>query len=219
MESGPPTIRVTGVTGELAARIEAAGHEALAQLGEAGPGSPVMICVDGLPGGDFSWYGFEPAGDDGRTFALYCSREAFLEAEPLTSALSTGPEIWEQRPAPRFEGDSASRPFAADSAARFLHHHFLFAGDLLGRRVNMATIPPGRGEAFQAGWSVTVDGRLARWGLPGFSLFWRRGIFSRLFAGSAILLPDHWRVFQSLWDGEINTQEAVLKVIRRLPRL
>ena len=95
----------------------------------------------------------------------------------------------------------------------------MLAQDLVRDSVSLSSIPVGQIEAFEAAWEVGVDGRLARAGLPGFSLAERRGIFSSLFSSAGVLMPDHWQIFQSLWDGGLTSGRDVLAVIRQLPRL
>ena len=66
---------------------------------------------------------------------------------------------------------------------------------------------------------ATVDGRLERSALPGYDQARRRGRFSRLFSSAGILMPGHWQIFQSLWDGGLAGAGEVLAAVRQLPRL
>jgi hypothetical protein len=90
----------------------------------------------------------------------------------------------------------------------------LTRGEVVGRN-----LPATLAEAFSEAWAVGVDGRLVRRGLPGFPLAERRASFARVFSPGGILLPDHWQVFQSLWDGAISNQKDVVGVLKWLPRL
>ncbi len=214
-------VRVAGVADPLAGSIAEAAGRALAAVGRNLPIPRVMICVDDLAGiEEIPWYGnLDPEEPDREALVLYCSLDVFLEPLPRSETLVGGMEIWEQAPLPKVEGVDLQTRFSVPAADRFLHHHFVFADDWFNGAVDAARIPRAAQAAFQAAWSVTVDGRLARLGLPGYPLVSRRGMFSRLFAGSGILLPDHWRIFRSLWDGDISTQDEVLEAVQRLPRL
>ncbi len=214
-------VRVTGVADPLAGLIAEAAGRALAAVGRDLRTPGVMICVDDLPGAEeIPWYGsLDPDAPHKKSLVLYCSREAFLEPVPSATILGGGLEIWERSPLPPPDEDDPDSRFSISAADRFLHHHFVFAADVLDRTVDMSLIPRPVQAAFQAAWSVTVDGRLERSRLPGYSLPLRRGMFSRLFAGSGILLPDHWKIFRSLWDGDLATQDDVLAAVRRLPLL
>ncbi len=210
-----------GVAEPLATLITEAARLALRSLGDEAPARRVIICVDDLPGTEeLPWYGDRDPDFPGRpTLVLYCGLDAFLEPAPRRTTLSGAPAIWEPF-YPSCGGETGlDERFSPGATERFLHHHLLFAADLLACRVETALVPRSEQPAFQAAWAVTVDGRLARGGLPGYSLQERRGLFSRLFAGSGILLPDHWRIFRALWDGGIVAQAEVLAAVRRLPRL
>ena len=56
-----------------------------------------------------------------------------------------------------------------------------------------------------------------QFGQAGYPLTERRGHFSRLFSTVGVLLPDHWQIFQSLWDGGLPGWREVLAVTDRLP--
>jgi len=109
--------------------------------------------------------------------------------------------------------------FSLERTDFFLNHHFLTVADLCGDSLTGDEIPVHLAEAFDAAWAVSVDGRLERLHLPGYPMAERRGHFSRLFSSAGILLPEHWHIFQSLWDGAVAGQTAILGVTRLLPRL
>lgn len=219
MSGGPGLIKVLGTTGEFATAISDLGNRALHELGDAGPRCGLTLRLDNFPEMELPWYGFEPEVGGGQAFVIYCSSSDFQQPGPLTTTLSTKPEIWERPEGGSSVGADNSSQFSLPDAEKFLFHHLLFAGDILNNNMALALIPAGRHEAFQAAWSVVVDGRLAKSGLPGYSLVQRRGRFSRLFSGSGIMLPGHWDIFQALWDGGISDQDAVLGAIGRLPHL
>lgn len=178
----------------------------------------VVLRLDDLPGGEEAWYGREEI--DGRPhLVLFCHPEILVKRVRGSARGGLTREIWEQAPAPShaefFDPESTS-PERVDA---FLHHHLTTAGDVLAGRVVGDDIPLAMAEAFTACWAVTVDGRLERAGLPGFDLGERRRRFSRLFSAAGILMPDHWQIFQALWDGALSAQKDVLAVIRQLPRL
>jgi hypothetical protein len=195
-------------------------ENAAADLGLAEVFSGARLCLDDLPGSGDAWYRLRPAAGPGElpVLVLFCHEDCFGPAPRPGGPVEPPPPVWEQVPAP----DPASQdpvPFDGVRAAAFLHHHFLVArdlgrGDIVGRH-----LPPVLSEAFTEAWAVTVDGRLEREGLPCFCLAERRGRFARVFSPAGILLPDHWQVFQSLWDGALKTQQEVLDAVRRLPGL
>ena len=178
----------------------------------------VHLCLDDLPGGDGAWYQREE-GPEGVVLRLYCHPDDLARRHPggQTSLLTR--EVWEQAPAPRDEDlfDPGSTDLSRADA--FLHHHLLTVTDIFEGRVDHRDLSLAVAEAFTAVWAVGVDGRLERAGWPGYGLQERRGRFSRLFSAAGILLPDHWQIFQAVWDGALATQKDILTVVRQLPRL
>lgn len=179
----------------------------------------VDICCDDLPDGDDGWLRLEPGeGADRRPrLTIYCSPLAFCERG--RGAVEPAAEAWELRPAPRAEDLDLPHRFSPAETNAFLHHQLALAGDLLHGRLLPDLIPAGAAEAFAAAWDVVLDGRLERAGLPGYDQAWRRGRFSRLFSCAGVLMPGHWQIFQSLWDGGIAGAGEVLAAVRQLPRL
>ena len=183
--------------------------------------SGIRIYGDDLPGNDDAWYRLEAGGGPNQlpVLSLFCHGNCFnLSAQPK-NAVRPFPEIWEQSPAPDDDSSGALGEFSAEQAAVFLHHHLLTARDVVRGDVVGRNLPAKWAEAFAEAWAVYVDGRLARRGLPGYPLAERRGRFARVFSLAGILLPDHWQVFESLWDGALADQRDVLDVVKRLPGL
>lgn len=183
--------------------------------------SAVRISADDLPGDDECWYGLlpGPVGDTRPVLVLSCHLDAFCRHRPLQTTVRPPQAVWEQAAAPRHETLPTAAEYSADRAAIFLHHHLQTVADLRRGGLKGVEVPPHLSEAFAAAWSVVVDGRLGRLHLPGYPIPERRGRFSRLFSPAGILLPEHWQIFQSLWDGALDGPSAVLAVVRLLPRL
>ena len=158
----------------------------------------------------------------GRELSVVLVAPAVLMAvthRPLKSTVYPPQEIWKQVPAPVAEPFLDPAEFSPERTDVFLHHHLLTVADLWGGKVAVHDVPDHLAEAFGAAWAVAVDGRLNRLQLPGYPMPERRSRFSRLFSVAGILLPDHWQIFQALWDGGLVDQRAILGVARQLPRL
>lgn len=200
-------------------------EELLPQVGTAlelaGNFRQITIFADDSPREESCWLRVVPAGpsDDSRqALELHFSARSLGRDRPLEGQASTS-DAWANREG-AWQGDSFDpRDFSPERANVFLHHNLLLARDLVRGEISPGSIPTGQVEAFEAAWKVVVDGRLARAGLPGYSLAHRRGMFSRLFSSAGVLMPDHWQIFQSLWDGGLSTGRDVQAVIRQLPRL
>jgi len=193
------------VLGAAARALELAEH-----VGE------IVLCVDDLPADDVGWLRLDPVTGRSRPrLTLYCGRLVLANGAGALAA-AVEPYAWE---APVVA--PVARTAAADAAASaaFLHHQLLLAHDLLTRRLLPADIPAALAETFAAAWDVVLDGRLARLGLPGYALEARRAQFSRLLSSASVLMPHHWQIFQSLWDGGLAGQAEVLAAVRQLPRL
>lgn len=218
-----PSLRVkcVGMTPDLSEGlvplVDSAGR--VLDLGENF--SEIRIYGDDLPGDDDAWYRLEaPTGpDELPVLSLFCHGDCFNPSARPLDAVRPSPAIWEQSPAPHEDSSGAPMDFSPERAAMFLHHHLLTAKDVVCGEVVGQNLPAKWAEAFAEAWSVNVDGRLARRGLPGYPLAERRGRFARIFSLAGILLPDHWQVFESLWDGALPSQRDVLEVVKRLPGL
>lgn len=198
----------------VAPRLETAAEA----LGLARFVSGIHLCLDDLPGAGTAWMGRED-GPEGMLLRLYCHPDDLARRRPGAEAGFPTREVWEQAPAPREEDLFDPEGSDLSRADAFLHHQLMTATDILEGRVASRDIPLAVAEAFTAAWAVGVDGRLERAGLPGFGLQDRRAKFSRLFSAAGILMPDHWHIFQALWDGALPAQKDVLTVVRQLPRL
>lgn len=178
----------------------------------------VVLCVDDLPGRGAGWLRLDSAPGERRLLTVYCSRDA-LRREPTGNAEDCARQDWELRPAPRENEAWSPADFDDETAAAFFHHQCALASDLLRGDLAPDQVPARRAEAFSAAWDVAIDGRLARRGLPAIDMAVRRARFSCLFSSASVLLPEHWQIFQSLWDGGLVDQAEVLGAVRRLPRL
>lgn len=213
-----PVLTCTGLPDDWSAGMVARLEGAAAALELGDRFGEIEVCADDLAGHDTAWLHFAPGAAEGLLrLTLYCPPGVFAGAAPGPPGLFPTREIWEQAPAPAVA--EATGEFSGIEADRFLHHQCLLALDLAGGRLIPAQVPTTLTEAFLAAWSVTIDGRLARNGLPGYDLAFRRAGFSRLFSGAGVLLPDHWGIFQALWDGGVSAFPDVLSASRRLPRL
>ncbi|MBU8870544.1 MAG: hypothetical protein KOO60_06740 [Gemmatimonadales bacterium] len=182
----------------------------------------IEICADDFSGQDGAWFSFhsQVEGNNSRVGAiLYCSSDVFCKSRFASPGLMPGVEIWEQLPVQALEPGLIPGEFSGQEADSFLYHNLILAQDLVLESLNMTAIPNSMAQAFAMAWSVTIDGRLSRLGLPGYSLLHRRGRFSRLFSSVGVLLPGHWDIFQSLWDGALTASAEVLSASRQLPRL
>ena len=183
--------------------------------------SGIRICADDLPGEEGPWYRLEHgSGPDEKPFlVLFCQEKCFGPHDRASTSVYPPREVWEQSPLLAAVGAADQARFSSDRAAIFLHHHLLTARDLARGVVVGRNLPATLTVAFTEAWAVGVDGRLTRQSLPGFPLAERRASFARVFSPAGILLPDHWQVFQSLWDGTISDQKGVLDVLKWLPGL
>ena len=229
-----PRVTCEGLDAALADLVADRARAALAALGMGDDLALLVVCADDLAagsgggqgtgpagGGDEAWFG-RVAGhrDPGRAVTLYCSPAAFLAARPGDGPAGPPAAVWERargpgaEPAPPTAGD-----FARGRADVFLHHHLLTLRDLLRRELAPGLVPASLAASFAAAWAIAVDGRLHRAGLPGHPQDHCRRRFSRAFSQAGILMPEHWLVFQELWDGQAAQQRDVLRQVRRLPRL
>lgn len=160
------------------------------------------------------------ASTDPRPFLeLFCSHRSFAKPEPVKGTVYPSQEVWESQDE-LLHGAAVDRgEFSSAQTEKFLFHNLLLAQDLVRRVITPASLPLGQVEAFEAAWEVVVDGRLSRKGLPGYALADRRSQFSKLFSSAGVLMPDHWQIFQSLWDGGLATGKEVVAILRQLPRL
>ncbi len=194
---------------------------ALAALGLDREFGTVGLSVDDLPGDADVWYRLLPgtAEAPGPRLAITCHGDVFCRHQPFKGTGYPPQAVWDQGRAPRSEDVPDLAGFSADRTDVFLHHHLLTVADIRCGDLAGDDLPARLGEAFTAAWAVAVDGRLERLHLPGYPISERRGRFDRLFGTAGILLPDHWQIFQALWDGGLAGQRSILGAVRRLPGL
>lgn len=211
-----------GMGGEICTHVRPCLESAAGSLDMAADFISFEIIADDLPGAEEPWLRLEPSNDLVETRVkgiLFCSESCFCATRKATSTVFPPVEIWDQAPAPKEHKLFDASCFSQSHTEIFLHHELLLARDIVRGEVLPGEIPTSRVEAFSACWAVVIDGRLARMGLPGYSLAHRRSSFSRLFACSGVLLPSHWQIFQSLWDGGVDNWKDVLASNRHLPSL
>lgn len=214
---GVPPVRCTACGEVLARELPPLLRDALAALELAASVGGVTVCADDLPEDGDGWLDLVPATGGGLPrLVLYCAPWAF--GDPRRAPRSEA-AVWERRPAPAEEPPLGEGDFDRTEAAAFVHHHLLLAADVLAGRLIPDLVPGSLAEAFGESWAATIDGRLARRGLPGYTQARRRARFSRLFSAAGVLMPGHWQIFQSLWDGALQGQGEVLAAVRQLPRL
>jgi len=204
-----PVLRPLAET--AAARLDLGRHLASLTLWLDDLAADERIWVAVVPGGPVV-AGALPA------MALWFHPDHFLRDHAAGAAEGRGLLPWELRDAPPAEScDPAD--FSARKAERILYHQFLMLRDLRDGTVAPAAVPPAGAEAFQEAWAVTLDGRLKRAMLPGYSLAERRRRFFRVFSAGGILLPQHWQIFHALWEWEAPEQGRLLELLARLPAL
>jgi hypothetical protein len=185
--------------------------------------SRLELCLDDLAADERIWLTFGRAGGGaeraaGRRVTLYLHPAHLLKDRPPVTLLPGA--VWEMHEGEA--GETVGDPIAELSRPkleRFLYHQLLALRDLCDGTVGPAALPRPLTHAFQEVWAVTVDGRLRRERLPGFSAAERRRRFSRVFGRGGVLLPEHWAVFHVLWELEPVVQERLLELLRRLPPL
>ena len=215
-----PAITSVGLEPALADLVNDAARQAASALGLDSSLGALEIRADDLPGAGGAWLELRRRrGAAGPALVLYCHPESFVAQRPATGTVFPPRAVWDRPDPAAAEPPPTAAAFARARADAFLHHHLLWAGDVLGGVLRPAQVPASMTEAFTACWAVHVDGRLARRELPGFGLAERRGCFSRLFSTGGILLPGHWESFQGRWEGRFERPREVLAVARSLPGL
>lgn len=203
----------------LAAPLEPLARGAAARLDLAEHLDELEICLDDLAGDERVWLalGRAPGRPECRRAVIYCHPDDFLKDSLALAGGSMSSLPWQMRPIPPEPGLDAA-DLSQRKAERFLFHQILMVRDLCDKTVDPASIPPDLSEAFQEAWSVTVDGRLKRSMLPGYSQAERRRRFFRVFSRGGILLPQHWQVFHTLWEWDRLDQQSLQGLLERLPR-
>jgi hypothetical protein len=182
------------------------------------------LIPDALAADDRSWLRLTTErGEDPATaranLTLWFHPDQVLKDRPGHGAAQPEPLDWKQAPAPRESAPLPVDEFSAPNAQRFLYLQLLLVQVLMDGRLRPEEVPPSLIEAFQEAWQVTVDGRLAREGLPHLSAAERRMRFLRLFSPAGVVTPNHWAIFNGLWEGQLADQAAVLAKVRLLPPL
>lgn len=152
-----------------------------------------------------------------RCATIYCHPGDFCKDRALTASPLAAAMPWQLGAAPPQLMETAA-DVSARKAERFFYHQFLLLRDLCDGTVTPGAVPPELAEAFQEAWSVTLDGRLRRALLPGYSQAERRRRFFRVFSAGGILLPQHWQIFHMLWEWERLEQDRLQEILRRLPQ-
>ncbi|MCP4293168.1 MAG: hypothetical protein GY780_15195 [bacterium] len=211
-----------GLFDELCPHLKPLLESAAGSLDLATDFFSISVIADDFPEAEKPWLQLSRSSLDTEKrleAKLFCSEASFCTLQPLTRSILPASQVWEQAPAPRNTSLFDEASFSSERASAFLHHEWLLARDWARSEIVPSAIPEGQIEAFSESWAVVIDGRLSRLGLPGYSMVERRSQFSGLFSGAGVLLPDHWQIFQSLWDGGITDWHDVLAVLRHLPRL
>ena len=212
----------SGLEGDLCLHLQPYLESAAESLDLAADFFSFSVVADDFPDSPEPWLRLFQSSDPAETrlgAVLFCAETCFSHFLPAASTVLISAEIWDQAPAPSQHTRFDLKSFSEVKTQAFLHHELLLARDLARSEVVPSALANGQVEAFSAIWAVTVDGRLARLGLPGYTMTERRSQFSHLFSAVGVLLPDHWQIFQSLWDGGLTDWKEVLAVIRFLPRL
>ncbi len=192
-----------------------------AALGLIADFSVINLILDDIQGCDEPWLHFHGSTDSDTKphLEMYLHSQIFSKTPGTDSSVFPHSEVWERQEAPRQAIVFAIEHFRREFCLNYLHHHLLTARDIARKELVPGRIPRNRADNYQVCWAVTVDGRLEKWGLPGFDLPERRRYFSRHFSQAGVLMPSHWNIFQALWDGGISGQGAVLEAVGGLPHL
>ena len=215
-----PHLDCVGLEPGVARLVTEAALQALQALDMLQDVGPLVVVADDLGGCEDGWLALRRAGP-GRPpgLTIYCHPEAFAPTRPATGTVFPPRAVWEQADGRAVEIELTAAGYSRARTDAFMHHHLLWGRDLLRAELRPDDVPASLAEAFAAAWAVTVDGRLARQGFPGYPLVERRGRFSRLFSTAGVLMPGHWALFQELWDGLPARPREVVALVRRLPRL
>jgi len=212
------TIRVVPDTWPLAASITSVTEAAVARLELGDRLTSIRLVADAMGADDRAWFRLAREGAGWR-LDLWFDPEQVLQDRPGRGPLTPETREWQLGPIPSEADAPAPVEFSAPNAQRFLYQQLMLVSDVLDGRLDTTTVPPSLVEAFQEAWVIGIDGRLQRLGLPHLSAGERRTSFLRLFAPAGIVTPNHWAIFNALWEGELADQVAVLAKVRLLPPL
>jgi hypothetical protein len=225
MNEEPLKLVCTGTPPGMVSLFEPCLEQAVTSLYLAVDFTKITLILDDLKDCDDPWLYFQaPSGTSSSSIQSYdlevhMNSDLFIKSKGDDSSVFSRREIWESREAPRQAKNFEKGQFLTEFCEQYMHHHLLLARDIARRELIPGRIPSQSAEAFQACWAVTVDARLRNWNFPAFPLTERRRHFSRLFSQAGVLMPNHWSIFQALWEGGISGQRAVLEATGRLPSL
>ncbi len=211
-------IRVIPAAWPLAEQLRSVAFTTASRLGLDRDLQQLVLVADDLGSDDHAWWRLDATGG-GRCLRLWLHPDHVLQDRPGRGAARRPDQDWRLGPVPGEDAAPDPGEFSPRNAQRFLYQQLLLIQDVLAGRLDPAAVPAGLAEAFQEAWLVTVDGRLKREGLPHLSEAERRLRFLRRFGPAGVVTPGHWRIFRSLWGGEVATQDAVLAQVGRLPTL
>ncbi len=205
----------------LAAQLRSLSAAAAERLQLARLLGGLTLCLDDIAADERIWLTAAPPArrsEEGERprLTLYFHPDQFLQDRAPMGPSSPSLRPWELARPPA-AGGGAPAVFSLRKAERILYHQFLLVRDLCDGTVDPRRVPRALAEAFQEAWAVTLDGRLRRQMLPGFSLAERRRRFFRVFSAGGVLLPQHWQIFHALWESEDVEQEGLLDLLKRLP--
>jgi hypothetical protein len=175
------------------------------------------LVVDAIAADDRAWFRLDRSGQKWAV-TIWLHPDQVLQDRP-DSANSAPVPVWHMEPAPTSVPDPTLDDFSPPNAQRFVYQQLQLVADVIDGRLVPHEVPPSLVEAFQEAWLVTVDGRLQEQGLPHLSAAERRTSFLRRFGPAGILTPNHWSIFNALWNGDLADQKSVLAKVRLLPSL
>ena len=203
----------------LAELLRPVARSAVERLDLADRLDQLSLVPDAMTADDRGWLRLVRSADGRHSLTLWFHPDQIQQDRPGHGAARPASLDWTLAPAPRLEEPLAVEEFSLPNAQRFLFQQLLLVQDILDERLHTDAIPPSLVEAFQEAWLVTVDGRLQREGLPHLSAGERRMRFLRLFSPAGVLTPNHWSIFNKLWEGAVAEESAVLAKVRLLPPL
>ena len=202
----------------LAAKLQPLVGAAVARLELASRLDRVLLVPDAMAADDRAWMRLD-AGASGRILTLWFHPDQVLNDCPGHGPARPQDRDWELGPPAVESPPPDPDAFSTANAQRFLYQQLMLVADILEGRLDPDAVPTSLVEAFQEAWLATVDGRLQRDRLPHLSAAERRLRFLRLFSRAGVVTPNHWSIFNGLWDGTYADQAAVLGKVRLLPPL
>jgi len=183
----------------------------------------LVFSLDDLTADDRVWLSFGRVRildkESARSLTIYLHPDQLIHDKPPETSFLIGIPLWQTRPLSVADSDLQRDDLFRPKVERFLYHQLLSVRDLCEGRIDPSDIPADLAEAFQEVWAITVDGRLRRSLMPGYSAAERRQRFSRVFARGGVLMPVHWDLFHRLWQETEPQQADLQRLARQLPRL